>query len=91
MVTCASGIQKVSSTGATKRTPMDSSYGGRKEKTMERIYPKKTEQISLYEAAQLLKCGKEPFVLYPTDEQAGTYERQTLEEFLEDCMFFITR
>lgn len=59
---------------------------------MERIYPKKPEQISFLEAAKLMEFSKaEPFVLYPTDEQAGTYERQTLEEFLGDCMFFVER
>lgn len=58
---------------------------------MERIYPKKAEEpimISLLEAARMAENGGEPFVLFPTDDERHTYERQTLKEFVEDCMFF---
>lgn len=58
---------------------------------MERIFPKKkrSRQVSLYEAAELQEVHKEEIVvLVPTDDVSGTYERQTLDEILEGCMFF---
>lgn len=59
---------------------------------MERIYPKEPEKISLLEAAKLMEfSNSELFVLHPEDETRKKYVRQTLEEFLEDCMFFVER
>lgn len=62
------------------------------EERMERIYPKREElkQVSLYQAAELYEIHKERvFVMFPKDETKKDYERQTLDEFLEDCMFFM--
>lgn len=60
------------------------------EETMKQIFPKKEKlkQVSLYEAAELHEVHKEEIVvLVPQDD--WTYERQTLDEFLEDCIFFV--
>ena len=57
---------------------------------MERIYPKKKKlrPVSLCEAAELQEIHKEEvIVLVPTDRT--TYEKQTLEEFMEDCLLFV--
>lgn len=59
---------------------------------MERIYPKKKKlrPVSLREAAEMQEIHKEEvIVLFPTDDTCRTYERQTLEEFMEDCMLFV--
>lgn len=57
---------------------------------MERIYPKKKKlrPVSLREAAEMQELHKEEIiVLVPTD--GTTYEKQTLDEFLEDCLLFV--
>lgn len=62
---------------------------------MEQITPKtgpEPQKVSLLTAARLMEDnGDEPFVLFPTDDTKRCYERQTLREFLTDCMFFVER
>lgn len=62
------------------------------ERDMERICPKKKKlkPVSLREAAEMQEVHKEEvIVLFPTDDTCRTYERQTLSEFMEDCMLFV--
>lgn len=59
---------------------------------MERIYKKeeKWRPVSLREAAEMREIHKEEvFVLFPTDDTHRIYEKQPLEEFIEDCRFFV--
>lgn len=59
---------------------------------MERIYPKEERwrPVSLREAAEMQEIHKEGVnVLFPTDDSHRIYKRQTLEEFIEGCMFFV--
>ncbi len=59
---------------------------------MEQIFPKKEKlrQVGLYEAAELHEVHHEGIVvMFPKDDTKRDYERQTLDEFLEDCMFFV--
>lgn len=60
---------------------------------MEQIFSKKLKpkQISLLEAAKMMEAGETPFVLFPTDGDCAVYERQDLDEFLEDCVICIDR
>ena len=63
-----------------------------REGDMERIYPKKKKlrPVSLCEAAELQEIHKEKvIVLFPTNNTKETYEKQTLEEFMEDCLLFV--
>lgn len=50
------------------------------------------QKVTLLTAARLMEdSDDEPFVLFPTDDTKRCYERQTLREFLADCMFFVNR